>query len=282
MDVDVDVDRDVVGDLLARDRRSRDIALVTADGRERTYHDLITNAYKAANVLRYLGAREGSTVAVEPAPQLHTTLAFLGAAGLGAAVRFDPGAGIERGDRVVLVDVADEAATEPAPGTNLAVFGGPPERPETTHWEQELWSENPGMPPSGVGPGDAVIRGEGGTGEGGTGGDGSDVDGSDVDVPHRELLAAAASVVEEHDVDEGTRVVLRGDFSDSRALAAGVVAPLSVGGTVVLTDAASKLGEASTDVSRGDLAVTMGGGGAVPPEPRSMVLSDVSLSVTRD
>jgi len=50
---------DVVGDLLARDRRSRDIALVTADGRERTYRDLITNAYKAANVLRYLGAREG-------------------------------------------------------------------------------------------------------------------------------------------------------------------------------------------------------------------------------
>lgn len=33
---------DVVGDLLARDRRSRDIALVTADGRERTYRDLIT------------------------------------------------------------------------------------------------------------------------------------------------------------------------------------------------------------------------------------------------
>ena len=259
-----DVDGDVVGDLLARDRRSRDIALVTADGRERTYHDLITNAYKAANVLRYLGAREGSTVAVEPTPRLHTTLAFLGAAGLGAAVRFDPDAGIERGDRVVLIDVADEGATEPAPGTNLAVFGGPPERPETTHWEQELWSENPGMPPSGVGPDDAMIRGE--RGEGG-------------DVTHREMLAAAASVVEEHDVDEGTRVVLRGDFSDSRALAAGVVAPLSAGGTVVLTDAEAESGAGGADVSRGDLAVTMEGDDdePVPPEPRSVVLSDVSL-----
>ncbi|TKX80111.1 hypothetical protein EXE53_12695 [Halorubrum sp. SD626R] len=215
---------DVVGDLLARDRRSRDIALVTPDGRERTYRDLITNAYKAANVLRYLGAREGSTVAVAPAPGLHPTVALLGAAGLGAPVRFDPAAGIERGDRVVLVDAADESTTEPAPGTSLAVFGGPPERPETTHWEQELWSENPGMPPSSVGPSDPVLRG--------TGGDGPD--GSDGAVSHRALLAAAASVVDERELEPGDEVVLRGDLSDPRALAAGVVAPLAAGATAVL------------------------------------------------
>ncbi|WP_050033022.1 AMP-binding protein [Halorubrum halophilum] len=227
---------DVVGDLLDRDRRSRETALVTADGRERTYRDLITNAYKAANVLRYLGAREGSTVAVEPAPGVHTTLAFLGAAGLGAPVRFDPAAGIERGDRVVLVSVADEAETEPAPGTNLAVFGGPPDRPETTHWEQELWSENPGMPPSAVGPDDPVVRA------------------ADGEIPHRDLLAAAASVVDRHGIDAETRVVLRSDLADPRALAAGVIAPLSVGGTVVLTHGES---DRESGESRGDLAVVV-------------------------
>ncbi|MFC7324758.1 long-chain fatty acid--CoA ligase [Halorubrum rutilum] len=221
---------DVVGDLLARDRRSSDIALVTPDGRERTYRDLITNAYKAANVLRYLGAREGSTVAVEPAPGFHTTLAVLGAAGLGAPVRFDPATGIERGDRVVLVDAADEPATEPAPGTSLAVFGGPPERPETTHWEQELWSENPGMPPSSVGPDDPVLRGTAGGGP--DGGDGAS--GGTGDVSHRALLGAAASVADERGLEPGDEVVLRGDLSDPRALAAGVVAPLAAGATAVL------------------------------------------------
>jgi len=225
---------DVVGDLLDRDRRSREVALVTADGRERTYRDLITNAYKAANVLRYLGAREGSTVAVEPTPGFHTTLAFLGAAGLGAPVRFDPATGIERGDRVVLVAVADESTMEPAPGTSLAAFGGPPDRPETTHWEQELWSENPAMPPSGVAPDDPVVRA------------------ADGDVTHRDLLAAAASVVDRHGIDAETRVVLRSDLADPRVLAAGVVAPLSVGGTVVLADRSSGREDGE---SRGDLVV---------------------------
>lgn len=234
---------DVVGDLLARDRRSRDAALVTPDGRERTYRDLITNAYKAANVLRYLGAREGSTVAVEPAPGFHTTLAFLGAAGLGAPVRLDPAVGIERGDRVVLVDVADEPTTEPAPGTSLVAFGGPPKRPETTHWEQELWSENPGMPPSGVGPDDPVVRA--------TAGDASDGRG---DVSHRALLGAAAAVVDEHGLEPGDRVALRGGLGDPRALAAGVVAPLAAGATVVLAgrDTGSEGPTVTAEDDRGD------------------------------
>jgi len=232
---------DVVGDLLARDRRSRDVALVTPDGRERTYRDLITNGYKAANVLRYLGAREGSTVAVDPTPGLHTTLGFLGAAGVGAPVRFDPAAGIERGDRVVLVDVADESTTEPAPGTSLAAFGGPPDRPETTHWEQELWSENPGMPPSAVGPDDPVLRAteDAGTAAGG-------------DVSHRALLDAAASVVDERGIGPGDRVVLRGDLADPRALAAGVVAPLMAGATAVLAGEGPAADERTVTVERSD------------------------------
>ncbi|WP_123621120.1 AMP-binding protein [Halorubrum sp. CSM-61] len=248
---------DVVGDLLARDRRSRETALVTADGRERTYRDLITNAYKAANVLRYLGAREGSTVAVEPTPGFHTTLAFLGAAGLGAPVRFDPPAGIERGDRVVLVGVADESTVEPAPGTKLVAFGGPPDRPETTHWEQELWSENPAMPPSDVGPETTAALG------------------STREFSHRDLCSLAEVAVEATEMDEGTRVVLRRPFSDPPALAAGLVAPLSVGGTAVLappnTDRDAGDGDDASDASdgpRGDLAVAPAG--VAVPEPRRL------------
>ena len=236
----------LVGDLLARDRRTRETALVTADGRERTYHDLITNGYKAANVLRYLGVRAGATVAVDPTPGFHTTLAFLGAAAVGAPVRFDPAAGIEAGDRVVLAPVATAAAFDPAPGTNLAAFGGPPERPETTHWEQELWSENPGTPPSDVEPDDAVVVEPGRT------------------VSHRDLCLIAAAAVEAGAMDEGTRVVLRRPFSDAPALAAGLVAPLSVGATTVLAPPSGD-GE-SGDEPRGDVAVAPAG--VDVPEPR--------------
>lgn len=60
---------DVIGDLMARDRRSDRLALrVDGPGRTYTYHDLITTSYKAGNVLRYLGVRKGARVAVDPAP----------------------------------------------------------------------------------------------------------------------------------------------------------------------------------------------------------------------
>mgnify|MGYP005852270887 CR=1 FL=1 len=225
---------DVVGDLLARDRRSRDVALVTAGGSERTYHDLITNGYKAANVLRHLGAREGSTVAIDAAPRFHTVVAFLGAARLGASVRFDPIAGVDAGDRVVLAPVEDEPGINPDPGTSLAVFGGPPERPETTHWEAELWSENPGTPPSAVGPDDPVVRPPGG----------------EAAVSHRSLLGTATEARAAHGIGEETRVVLRAALAEADAVAIGVVAPLSCGGTVVLAG-----GAAVDDRARGDVAV---------------------------
>jgi hypothetical protein len=238
---------ELVGDLLARDRRTGDAALVTPDGRERSHHDLITNGYKAANVLRYLGVREGATVAVDPTPGFHTTLAFLGAAAVGAPVRFDPAAGIEAGDRVVLAPVATAADLDPEPGTNLAAFGGPPDRPDTTHWEQELWSENPGMPPSEVDTDDVAVVGP------------------PREFTHRELCSIAGTAVEEAGMNAETRVVLRRPFSDPPALAAGLLAPLSVGGTAVLAPPGEEAGDGSGD-SRGDVAVAPGD--ADVPEPR--------------
>ena len=256
---------DVVGDLLARGRRSRDLAIVTPDGRERTYHDLITNAYKAANVLRYLGAREGATVAVHPDPGFHPTLAFLGAAGLGASVRFDPAAGLDAGDRVVLVPTAEESTADPAPGTNLAVFGGPPARPETTHWEQELWSENPGMVPSTVEPADTVVSGPGSP------------------ISHQRLLALADAATRTAAIDADTRVVVRAPITDHRALAAGVVAPLVTGGTVVLDRAlGAESDPIADDPARGDVAI-VADEAVTPPEPNRLVVDSVSeLSSTHD
>ncbi len=256
---------DVVGDLLARDRRSRDLAIVTPDGRERTYHDLITNAYKAANVLRYLGAREGATVAVHPDPGFHPTLAFLGAAGLGASVRFDPAAGLDAGDRVMLVPTAEESTADPAPGTNLAVFGGPPARPETTHWEQELWSENPGMVPSTVEPADPVVSGPGSP------------------ISHQRLLALADAATRTAAIDADTRVVVRAPITDHRALAAGVVAPLVTGGTVVLDRAlGAESDPIADDPARGDVAI-VADEAVTPPEPNRLVVDSVpELSSTHD
>ncbi len=252
---------DVVGDLLARDRRSRAPALVTAGGSERTYHDLITNAYKAANVLRYLGAREGSTVAIAPVPGFHTILAFLGAARLGTRVRFDPTRGVDAGDRVVVVPVADEAGMAVEPGTKLVAYGGPPDRPETTHWEQELWSENPGTPPSNVGPSDPLLVHE------------RDETEERVEITHTHaaVLATAERVAGKHDLAADSRVVLRTTLTDPGAVAAGVVAPLSVGGTVVLAPRDVGDGNGSGRNFLGDLAVVEDpdeGGPTHVPEPQ--------------
>ncbi|SNR51681.1 acyl-CoA synthetase family protein [Halorubrum vacuolatum] len=258
----------VVGDLLTRDRRSRAIALVTATGSERSYHDLITNAYKSANVLRYLGAREGSTVAIDPDPGIHSITAFLGAARLGARVRFDPAEGVAAGDRIVFVPVGDEERYHPDPGTNLVTYGGPPTRPETTHWEKELWSENPGTPPATVGADDPLfVMSARETDE--------TTSHEEREVSHATAIEAADRVVTAHDLTADSRVVLRTSLVHPGAVVAGVLAPLVAGGSVVLTASErTKNGGEKDRQRRGDLAVVADPeadgsmGSQTVPEPR--------------
>ncbi|MGM0591218.1 MAG: AMP-binding protein, partial [Halobacteriota archaeon] len=163
---------DVLGDLVARSRRS-DAPALRVPARERSYswHDFCSSSYRAGNILRFLGLREGALVAVPADPVPESILAFVGAAQIGAVTRFglptDSARGRdEDGDvtpRVVLAPVERESDFDLSPATKLAVFGGPPERPETTHWEQELWSENPAVHPTAVSPDDPVLvdgRGE--------------------------------------------------------------------------------------------------------------------------
>jgi hypothetical protein len=255
---------DGVGDLLARDRRSDRPALVV-DGRERSYHELITNAYKAGNVLRYHGVGEGRTVAVAPVPDLPPLLAFLGAAQLGAATRFDPATGVDAGDRLLLVPAAEGVAYDPGPGTKLAVFGGVDGRSpsanrtqsddeaadaETIDWEESVWSENPAFPPTDINPGTPLL-----------------VDG-DRTVSHGDALAAAAELADLRELDADSRVVLRESLAEPAAVVAGVFAPLLVGGCIVLADSAATAPEAV-----GDLAVASGDA----PEPATVDPDEVAL-----
>ncbi|WP_435115439.1 hypothetical protein [Halolamina sp. C58] len=240
---------DAVADLLARDRRSDRPALAIGD-RERSYHELITNAYKAGNVLRFHGVGEGRTVAAAPVPDLPPVLAFLGAAQLGAATRFDPEAGSEAGDRLLLVPAAEQAAYDPDAGSKLAVFGAEADDPETIDWEESVWSENPAFPPTDIDPGTPLlVAGE-------------------RTVSHGDALAAASEVADLRGLDADSRVVLRASLAEPGAVVAGLLAPLLVDGCAVLVDPAAD-GEA-----RGEFAVAAGDA----PEPTRIAPEDVPLS----
>ncbi|KAB1188378.1 MULTISPECIES: AMP-binding protein [Haloferax] len=206
---------DVIGDLMARDRRSDQLALqVDGPGRTYTYYDLITTSYKAGNVLRYLGVGKGASVAIEPVALPEPILTFLGAAQLGAVTVFDPTADA----RAVLVDVARESEFDLPPGRKLAVYNGPPSSPSTTHWEKEVWSENPAVHPEIVDTDDVALV----------------ADGSEY--THGELLDAAREVVDEYGLGPDDTVAVRSSLSHPGTLAAGILAPLLAGGTIRVTD----------------------------------------------
>ena len=204
----------VLGELLAREkRRSQPAVSMPGVDRELSYQDFITTAYKSGNVLRYLGLSSDATLAVEPTIRPEPLLAFLGAAQLGARVTFDP----EAEARVRLVSVDNEEAFLDSEG-RLAVFGGSPGAPATTHWEQEVWSENPAFPPTEVDPDSTVL-----------------VDG-DEQYSHRQLLGMAQQVVDELDLTEGSRLAIQPTVSRPEATC-GLAAALAAGATAVfITD----------------------------------------------
>ncbi|MEZ3114350.1 AMP-binding protein [Halobaculum sp. MBLA0147] len=205
-----------VGDLVARDRR-RPAPALHATTRDRTYSyfDLCNTAAKAGNVLRHVGVRPGDTVAVDPTAHPESVLTALGAGLIGATVTFDPAVG-EHGDARALVVHTDreEAVTAP-PGTSLVVFGAQPTTEGATHWETEVWSENPMAPPAPTGTDDPAVAV------------------ADETVSHRTLLATAG----EPAPDPDTAVVLATGRLDATTYGAGVIAPLAAGGVAVVTPA---------------------------------------------
>lgn len=234
---------DTLGDLVARDRRSDAVALRT-DPADRTmsYHDFCTTAWKAGNFLRYLGVRAGDRVSIAAEQRPEPVLALFGAALLGATAQF----GIEGSTtdasevpRVLVAPAERERDLDVAAETRLLVYGGVPERARTSHWEGDVWSENPAFPPTSVDPHSAVLCGE------------------PASFTHTALIAAAERLVEDYELNSGVTVGVRDRLSEPGVVVAGVLAPLLGGATVVFPDA-----ETRCDVSVG-------------PGPESVILDPV-------
>lgn len=218
-----------LGDLVARDRRSSALALcVPALGRDYSYRDFCTTAWKAGNFLSFLGVRSGGRVAIEPDPLPEPLLTFFGAALHGATTTFDPSDGDVR---AVVVPERRESEFADVAGTKRVVYGGPPTDPGVSHWEKEVWSENPAFPPTDVDPDTAALAV------------------GDDNYSHRTLLDAADRVVADFELTDADEVVVRASLADPGTVVAGVLAPLSVGATVVFP-------EPDDDDSQGTLAVT--------------------------
>lgn len=228
---------DVVGDLLARERRSGHPALYTAE-REMDYRRFCTTAWKASNYLRHLGVGDGRGVVVLADGSAPPLLTFFGAALLDGPTRFvddiaDVAAAIDAIDaRAVLVSSEDESAVDPPAGTTLTVHGGEPTAATTENWEEGVWSENPAFVSSATPASTVLVTADG-------------------SVSHGELLAVGEWIATEFGLETEDTVHVQASLADPRAVA-GVVAPLSVGGAV-------RFGE---EGEGGD--VTVGEGGDIP------------------
>ncbi|HET7324766.1 MAG TPA: hypothetical protein VFJ06_10570 [Halococcus sp.] len=216
-------------DLLARERRSDHPALrVPGDpAREYDYHRLLTNAWKTGNFLHHCGVRRGRAVAVVGRTP-ESVLTFLGTALLGGETRFDPPRTVST--RALVASIENIAEYDLPPGGQYVAYGGQPENPKTTHFEREVWSENPTLPPADISPTDTALT----TGE--------------RSFTHADLLNAANSVVEETEMNADAEISLRAPLREPGTVAAGIVAPLCAGATVLLGNEV------------GDIAVTLADG----------------------
>jgi hypothetical protein len=236
---------DSFADLVGRDRRSEAIACrVGADSGIYTYDRFCTTAWKTAHVLRRLGVHEESIVGVVPAPDPKALLAVLGTGLLGATARLDPPR--EFDGRALIAPVPDVGDYALPPGGQRVGYGGDPENPTVAHYEEQVWGENPVLPPEAPG-GDARAT--------------IDADGS---VTQGDLLAAARSVADGEGIDAGTTVALRSPLANARALA-GALVPLVGGGTLVFP--AGEGGEGAVC----DLAIGDG------PEERTVSIDSITV-----
>lgn len=226
-----------------------------------SYRELCTNAWKAGNLLGHY-THPGGTVAVVAGPKgtddrrdkttgdepmgtggddsmeaerdkpakpgaahrersvdsADPVLAALGGTLIGTTVTLDPETPVEAD---VLVRPAGSGWRDRYPtraGCSVLAYGGPPEASSVEHFEAALWSENPIEPPESVDPETPAARVGGETHS------------------HGDLLDAAAAAVDRHGLDGTSRVLLAGDLRDPGVVVTGVLAPLSVGATIVLGD----------------------------------------------
>ena len=200
-----------------------------------SYHDFCTSVWKTGNLLGHYGVHALGELAVAVGPKAASgvdrrdaegaldaaepLLAILGGTIIGGAVDVTPE---EPVDAPALVVPAHWTLEFTASCSRLA-YGGPPTDPRVSHFEREVWSENPIEPPESVAPADDALRFD------------------DETWSHEALLSSTAAVVSEYDLDSATRVVLGADITEPGGFVAGVLAPLAVGAAIVVPDGATAL-----------------------------------------
>jgi len=209
----------LVSDLVARERRSDALALRTASrAGSYSYEKLCTNAWKAGNLLRHYGVRGGATVAIDADVSLSPppVTACLGAGLLGASVRFDPPDSVD--SKAFVVPTARVGEYDTGPGTTVLAYGDVPDETGVKHFEAEVWSENPTMPPDRVEPGADYLVGDERT------------------VSQGQALDAAEQIAVEYGLGEESLVAPRASLRDPAVVVAGLLAPLLAGGAVLLDE----------------------------------------------
>ena len=209
-----------VDEVLTRERRDDRPALVDASGRVYDRHWLCTSAWKAGNFLRHTGVRRGVTVGVVgDGPR--ALLSFLGTALLEGRTWFDPPTDLTDAPsiRTLVAPAADLDRYALPTGTQRVCYGDEPTAPDVHHLDAGLWSENPSFPPTAIEP-DTPLLGPVGR--------------ADRSVSHAEAMRAVTDLVDEYDLESGTRVGVTGSFADPRVIVAGVLAPLVADGVLVL------------------------------------------------
>ncbi|USZ68961.1 hypothetical protein NGM10_04295 [Halorussus salilacus] len=227
---------DTIGDLVARERRSDDPALVAPrENRSYDYRRFCTTAWKTGNFWRRRGVHDDSTVAVADDPEPEAVFSFLGAALLGARTRFGPSRDRDAGDpaidaRVVVAPCDEIERYEVSPGTQRVAYGGPPDDPAVAHFERDVWSENPAFPETPVDPEAValVARDERDRG--------ADGELADREFSHADLLAGAREAADGWGLEPDDEVAVRAPLADPGTVVAGVLAPLLAGATILFPD----------------------------------------------
>jgi len=211
--------------------REREGWLFTASDRATpmSAEEAATTAWQMGNLLRHYGVRPGERVAVLPGPAQPTEddqpgrlgaspvpiLAVLGAMAAGGVVDLDPPGAVDGAVLVAPAAWMDRYST--GPGTTRLAYGAEPDDASVAHLEREAWSENPTAPPSNV---DAT----------------TDALAADRTYAHGDLAATTRRIVGEYGLEGDDRVAIAMPLS-AEVLVAGVLAPLSVGATIVLATA---------------------------------------------
>lgn len=225
-----------VDELLGRDRRSDDVALVDATGREYDRHWLSTSSLQAGNFLRHMGVGDGVTVGVVGTGPLAVVASF-GTTLLGGQTWFEPPTQLADSDvRTVVapIEPLEDDTYDLPPGAQRVAYGEKPTVPGIHHFEAGLWTENPSFPPRSIDPQLSVVT-----------------DG-EATYSHEAVLSTAQTVIADAGIDEGDVVSVEAALSRPAVFVAGLVAPL-------LAEAVIALPGADTDPSlEVDVAVTAG------------------------